>query len=65
MNLLTGNSKIAGDLCRLLGLPKNTRAFTLRVEEGQIATVWVTYYPEEPGSFGSPVSQMFKLVPLE
>lgn len=65
MKLLTGDSVTAAELCRFLGLPKNTREFTLHIGVNEIATVTVTYYPDDPRVMGGTITQKFKLEPLE
>ena len=44
--LITGTSKLAADLVKVLGLPAHTTAFELRVATEEIVQIKCWYYPE-------------------
>lgn len=67
MGLLHSYSPVMRQLATILGLPKYTTAFNLRVTVGEHAlvdaTIQVTYIPDHK-PFDEPVTQQFRLEPL-
>lgn len=49
---IKSGTELGGKLLEILGLPKNTVAFTLRCAVNEIATVTCEYYPEFTGQEG-------------
>ena len=63
MGLLIAPGKDAGELASALGLPKYTRAFTLRVRCGEVATIEAEFSAPADGT--ARLVEVFKRYRLE